>query len=134
MVAATLVVANLGTTCAEFAGVAASLDLAGVTRYASVPAAAVLVGTVVLRGSSHRVEHVLLLLSTIFVAYVAAGLLAHPRWGDAARGLAVPSLPLTRDAFIIVAGTVGTTAGAVGARLHPVVCRRQEADAPRPHL
>ena len=109
LVTGSLVVANLGTTCAEFAGVAAGFQLAGVSRYASVPTAALLVGFIVLRGSFHRVEHVLLLLSTAFVAYVAAGLLAHPNWGATARGLAVPSLPLSRNALIVAAGTVGTT-------------------------
>jgi NRAMP (natural resistance-associated macrophage protein)-like metal ion transporter len=34
-----LVVANAGTMCAEFAGVAAALGLAGVSRYVSVPLA-----------------------------------------------------------------------------------------------
>jgi Mn2+/Fe2+ NRAMP family transporter len=108
-VTATLIVANLGTTCAEFAGVAASLGLAGVSRYISVPAAAGLVGFVVLRGTFHRIEHVLLLLSTAFLAYVAAALLAHPHWGSAARGLVVPSMPLTRGALIVATGIVGTT-------------------------
>ena len=108
-IAATLVVANVGTTAAEFAGVAASLDLVGVTRFVSVPVAAVLVGTVVVRGSFHRVEHVLLLLATVFVAYVGAGILAHPDWGAAAHGLAVPSLPLDRSSLVAVTGVVGTT-------------------------
>jgi NRAMP (natural resistance-associated macrophage protein)-like metal ion transporter len=109
MVVATLVVANLGTTCAEFAGVAAGLELAGVSRYLSVPTAALLVGFVVLRGSFHRVEHVLLLLSTVFITYVGAAFLAHPDWAEAGRGLVVPQVPHTRDALIIVTGIVGTT-------------------------
>src|SRR6266540_3695853 len=109
VVAGTLVVANVGTTCAEFAGVAAGLDLAGVSRYVSVPIAAGLVAFLVLRGSFHRVEHVLLLLATVFVAYVAAAFLAHPDWGEAGRGLLVPQLPVSRDALIVVTGTVGTT-------------------------
>jgi Mn2+/Fe2+ NRAMP family transporter len=109
LVTGSLVAANLGTTCAEFAGLAAGFQLAGVSRYVSVPVAALVVGVVVLRGSFHRVEHVLLLLSTAFVAYVAAGLLAHPDWSSTARGLVVPSLPLSRNALIVAAGTVGTT-------------------------
>src|SRR5512132_1479530 len=108
-VVATLVVANLGTTCAEFAGVAAGLELAGISRYLSVPAAAVLVGFVVLRGSFHRVEHVLLLLSAVFIAYVAAAFLAHPDWAEAGRGLVVPHVPHTRGALIVMTGIVGTT-------------------------
>lgn len=108
-VTGTLVVANGGTTCAEFAGLAAGLDLAGVSRYVSVPSAAVLVGFVVLRGSFHRIEHVLLLLTTTFVAYVAAAFLAHPDWGETGRGLVVPQLPVSREAFVVAAGVVGTT-------------------------
>ncbi len=106
---AALVVANVGTTCAEFAGVAASLDLAGVSRYASVPVAALVVSALVLKGTFRRIEHVLLLVSTIFAAYIATGLLAGPDWGATARGLVVPSLPLTRDAVLVATATVGTT-------------------------
>ena len=57
-----LLLANVGTTCAEFAGVAASLELAGISKYVSVPLAAVGVSLLVLRGGFHRVEHVLLAL------------------------------------------------------------------------
>jgi hypothetical protein len=41
-------------------------------------AAALGVSLLVLRGSFHRVEHVLLTLTGVFVAYVLAGFLAHP--------------------------------------------------------
>lgn len=109
VVTGTLVVANVGTTCAEFAGVAAGLELAGVSRFLSVPVAAFLVGFVVLRGSFHRIEHVLLLLATVFISYIAAGVLAHPSWTAAAHGLVVPRMPLTRDALIVATGVVGTT-------------------------
>jgi len=104
-----LVVANLGTTCAEFAGIAAGGELFGVPRTVSVPVAAIAVSFLVLRGSFHRVEHVLIALSTVFLAYVAAGFLAHPDWGAAARGLVVPTMPTTRDAVVIVTATLGTT-------------------------
>jgi NRAMP (natural resistance-associated macrophage protein)-like metal ion transporter len=104
-----LVVANVGTLCAEFAGVAAAAELGGVSRYVAVPFAATAVGLLVLRGSFRRVEHVLLALSAVFVAYVVSGLLAPPDWGAAATGLVVPGLPLTRDALYIAVATVGTT-------------------------
>jgi NRAMP (natural resistance-associated macrophage protein)-like metal ion transporter len=107
---AALVVANLGTLCAEFAGVAAGFELlGGVSRYASVPLAALLVSLLVLRGSFHRVEHVLLAVSAIFAAYIAAGFLARPDWAGAGRGLVVPGMPLTRDAALVAVATLGTT-------------------------
>jgi Mn2+/Fe2+ NRAMP family transporter len=105
-----LVVANTGTLCAEFAGVAAGMDLlAGTSRYVSVPIAAAAVSLLVLRGSFKRVEHVLLLLSAIFVTYIVSGFLAHPDWGATAKGLTVPEIPLERDAVLVAVATVGTT-------------------------
>lgn len=104
-----LVVANLGTTCAEFAGIAAGFELAGVSRYVSVPIAAIVVTVFVRTGSFRRVEHILLAVAAVFVAYILAGILAHPSWSAAGRGVVVPSLPLTRDAVLIITATVGTT-------------------------
>ncbi len=104
-----LLVANVGTTCAEFAGVAAALDIASIPRWIGVPVAAVAVSALVLRGGFRRVEHVLLALSAVFVAYIASGILAGPDWGAAARGLVVPSLPGSRDAILTATAVVGTT-------------------------
>jgi Mn2+/Fe2+ NRAMP family transporter len=105
-----LVLANLGTLCAELAGVAVGAQvLAGVAPAVSVPGAAVAVSALVLASGFHRVEHVLLVLSSVFVAYVAAGVLAGPDWGAAARGLVVPGLPGTRDAVLVAVATLGTT-------------------------
>ncbi len=110
IVLAALVVANTGTMCAEFAGVAAGMDLlGGMSKYVSVPLAAAGVSALVLRGSFRYVEHFLLLLSAVFVSYVVAGVLAHPDWGAAAKGLVVPSIPLNRDAVLVAVATVGTT-------------------------
>ncbi len=105
-----LVVANVGTICAEFAGVAAGMEvLTGASRYLTVPFAALAVGVLVLRGSFGRVEHVLLALSAIFLAYIFSGFLAGPDWGATARGLVVPNLPSTRHGLLVVVATLGTT-------------------------
>lgn len=106
---AALVVANLGTTCAEFAGIAAALGMAGVPLGVSVPVAAAAVSALVLGGGFRRIEHVLMALSAVFVSYVLAGVLSHPDWGAAARGLVVPTLPSTRDAALVTVAVVGTT-------------------------
>jgi NRAMP (natural resistance-associated macrophage protein)-like metal ion transporter len=110
VVLAALVLANTGTLCAEFAGVAAGMQLlGGMSRYLSVPLAAIGVSMLVLRESFRHVEHFLLALSSVFVAYVISGILAHPDWGAAAKGLLVPSLPLNREAVLVAVATIGTT-------------------------
>ncbi|MEZ5101081.1 MAG: divalent metal cation transporter [Thermoleophilia bacterium] len=106
---AALVAANVGTTCAELAGVAAAADLAGVPRWVAVPVAALAVAALVVRGGFRRVERVLLVLSAVFATYVVAGLLAGPDWAAAGLGLVVPSLPLDRDGILLVTATIGTT-------------------------
>jgi Mn2+/Fe2+ NRAMP family transporter len=83
--------------------------LSGASRYLTVPFAALAVGVLVLRGSFGRVEHVLLALSAIFLAYVFSGFLAKPDWGATAHGLVVPSLPSTRHGILVVVATLGTT-------------------------
>jgi NRAMP (natural resistance-associated macrophage protein)-like metal ion transporter len=110
LVLSALVIANTGTLCAEFAGVAAGMELiGGMSRYLSVPLAAVGVSLLVLKGSFRYVEHVLLALSSVFIAYVISGVLAHPDWGAAAKGLVVPNLPFNREAVLVVVATIGTT-------------------------
>ena len=105
----TLVVANIGTAAAEFAGIAAGSELLGLDRWVAVPLAAALVSWLVVAGSFHRVEHVLLALASVFVAYVAAGILAHPDWSAAFSGLVRPSMRLEHGETLVVAATVGTT-------------------------
>lgn len=104
-----LVVANVGTICAEFAGIAAGFELFGISRYISVPSAAVIISVLVLGGSFHRIEHLLLVLSTVFLAYIASGILARPAWAEAFHGLFVPSMPGDAATIAIVTATVGTT-------------------------
>jgi Mn2+/Fe2+ NRAMP family transporter len=105
-----LVIANTGTMCAELAGVAAGGQLLfHIDKGVSVPIAAAGVSLLVLRGSFHRVEHVLLAISAVFVTYIISGVLAHPDWGAAAHGLLVPSMPGTRDAVYLAVATLGTT-------------------------
>lgn len=105
-----LVIANVGTLCAELAGVAIGADLlTGAGRVPSVLIAAVVVSALVLGSGFHRVEHVLLALSLVFLSYVAAGIMAGPDWGAAARGLVEPRIPADRDAVLIAVATLGTT-------------------------
>lgn len=104
-----LVLANIGTLVAEFAGVAAAAGLAGIPRGPAVLAAAILVCVLVLGASFHRVEHVLLVLSAVFVAYIGAGVLARPDIGEATHGLLVPGLGSGSGALLAAVACIGTT-------------------------
>ena len=107
--ASSLILANIGTMTAEFAGIAAAGQLYGISKLITVPIAGLLVTFLVLRGSFGRVEKVFFLLSAVFLSYVVAGFLSHPDWGKAFHGMVVPTMPFTKDAIFIATATLGTT-------------------------
>lgn len=107
--AGALILANIGTMTAEFAGIAAAGQLFGLSKYLTVPIAAIAVSFLVLRNSFSKVEKVFFLISAVFIAYIIAGFMAKPDWGSALHGALVPSMPFTRDAVFIATATFGTT-------------------------
>src|SRR5260370_10262571 len=87
-----LIVANLGLVVAEFAGIAAAMELFGVSRYLSVPIAAVVIWASVVLGAYRHAERAFLGLSLRSFAYPGAPIRAHPPWHQ------VPT-PSTRPHF-----------------------------------
>jgi Mn2+/Fe2+ NRAMP family transporter len=104
-----MLVANLGTTIAEFSGVAAAFGLAGLPAWAVVPPVAVAVWLLITRGSYRRVERVFLVLTAVYLAYVVAGLLAHPDWGRAAHNTVVPKVTPNSLWILTAIAAIGTT-------------------------
>jgi Mn2+/Fe2+ NRAMP family transporter len=104
-----LLLANLGTTVAQFAGIAASAELFGVSRYIAAPIAALLVGFVVLRGSYKHVEKILLFLSLSALGYVITVILINPPWGEVLQNIATPKFSLDSAFILAVLATIGTT-------------------------
>src|SRR3954463_14150727 len=80
----TLIVTNFGNVVAEFAGIASSLELVGLSKYVVVPAAAFVVWLLVVRGTYDSIEKIFLTASAFYVTYIVAGFLAHPDWKAAA--------------------------------------------------
>jgi Mn2+/Fe2+ NRAMP family transporter len=114
---------NLGNVCAEFAGVASSLEMFGVSKYISVPIAGLLVWLLVVHGSAARVEKVFLAVCVVYFSYVISAFLAKPNWLIAILYLLPPQLtryvptihpyvqspPFNASYFLILAALVGTT-------------------------
>jgi NRAMP (natural resistance-associated macrophage protein)-like metal ion transporter len=104
-----LFLGNLGNIMSEFAGVAASMELFGVTKYISLPLAALFTWWLVLRWSYKVVERVFLAACLIYFAYIFSGYLAHPDWGMVAKELVIPSFSFDKSYVVIVVGLIGTT-------------------------
>ncbi len=103
------VFANLTVTVAEFAGIAASMELFGVNKYFSLPAAAFLVWLAVVKGSFKQVERFLLAISMIYLTYVLSGFLASPPWETVAREIVLPRIRFDGNYILLFITMVGTT-------------------------
>jgi NRAMP (natural resistance-associated macrophage protein)-like metal ion transporter len=104
-----LVVANLANTIAEFAGVAASLQIFHVPPWISVPLVALGVWLLVLKGSNRVVEKVFLVASLLYVAYPISLVLAKPDWGEVALAAVTPTFQTDGAYVAMLIGLVGTT-------------------------
>jgi len=104
-----LLVANAGVTVSEFVGIAAASELFGVSHYISVPLAAILVWSLIVKGSYKRVERVFLLMSLVFLGYIVSAFLARPDWGAVTVGLVRPEFKLEHAFLFTFVAVVGTT-------------------------
>lgn len=104
-----LVLANLTNIMAEFAGVATSLDLFGVSKFISVPIAAVAVWFLAVKGNYQTVEKVFLFACVIYVTYIIAGILVKPDWKEAIIYSVRPKLMLDSGYITMLIAMVGTT-------------------------
>ncbi|HEY8741238.1 MAG TPA: Nramp family divalent metal transporter [Candidatus Dormibacteraeota bacterium] len=106
---ALLIVANVATVIAEFAGIALAGEAFNVSRYITVPLAAIFVWYLVLRGSYRVVEKVFLLLSLVYFSYIVSGYMVHAPWGQVLRHSVAPHIQLNSEYLLLCVALVGTT-------------------------
>jgi Mn2+/Fe2+ NRAMP family transporter len=104
-----LLIANLGLVVSEFAGIGAAFELFGVSRYISIPIAAVAIWAVVVFGNYRYAERVFLLLGLAFITYPIAAILGKPDWGEVASNTFIPHLLGTKEFLFLVVALIGTT-------------------------
>src|ERR1700690_2251471 len=102
-------VVDMGNVAAEFAGVAASMQIFGVSKYISVPIAAIAVWFLVLRGTSRAVEKIFLAACVLYLSYVASAFLAKPDWLIAAKNTVIPSMQFNGGYLLMLTALIGTT-------------------------
>ena len=104
-----LVVANVGLVVSEFAGIGAALELLGVSKFISVPVAALGIWALVIFGSYRYAERLFLLLSLVFVTYPIAAFLGHPRWSSVAADTLAPHFIGSKSFVLLGVALIGTT-------------------------
>ncbi len=104
-----LFLTNMGNSISEFAGIAASLEIFGLSRYVTVPVASVLVWLLIVKGSMKVVEKIFLVACMVYVAYPIAAIMAHPPWHEIVRASLVPQFKPDSGYLMMMVGVVGTT-------------------------
>src|SRR5271168_5196535 len=107
MIAAFLV--DLSNTVAEFAGVAASMQIFHISKYVSVPLAAIAVWVLVVRGSYRQVEKIFLVACAFYLSYAVSAFLAKPDWLFAAKETVLPTIHMNAPYLLMLIGLIGTT-------------------------
>lgn len=104
-----LLIANIAVTISEFAGIAASLEIFGITRYFSVPVMLVLIWFLMTRGTYKGVERIFIAVCFIYFAYIFSGFMAKPDWGVVLKSTFVPSFKFNLDFILLAIAMIGTT-------------------------
>ncbi len=104
-----LLIADLGNTVSEFAGVAASMEIFGISKYLSVPIGAVIVWWIVVKGSYKQVERIFLIASLLFLSYIVSGFMAQPPWGQVLKEMITPNFDFNAGYLALIIGVIGTT-------------------------
>ncbi len=104
-----LLVADIGNTTTEFAGVAGSMEVFGVTKYLSVPIVAVLVWILVVKGTYKSAERIFLLFSVSLLTYVVSTIMGKPHWSEIGQSIIHPQMKMNGQSLAMVIGIVGTT-------------------------
>ncbi|NVO10955.1 MAG: Nramp family divalent metal transporter [Bacteroidales bacterium] len=104
-----LFIGDIGNTTTEFAGVAGSMDVLGVTKYISVPIVAILVWLLVVKGTYKIAERIFLLFSISLLMYVVSALMGKPEWSEIGSAIVRPQFAVNGQSIAMIIGLVGTT-------------------------
>ncbi len=104
-----LLIADIGNTTTEFAGVAGSMEVFGVSKYISVPIVGFLIWFLVVKGTYKIAERIFLLFSVSLLMYVVSALMGKPHWGEIGHAIIHPQLDINTHSISMIIGIIGTT-------------------------
>ncbi len=104
-----LLIADIGNTTTEFAGVAGSMEVFGISKYIAVPVTGLLVWFLVVKGNYKIAERIFLLFSVTLLIYIVAAIMGKPDWNEIGHSMVHPSVKINADSTAMIMGIVGTT-------------------------
>ncbi len=104
-----LLIADIGNTTTEFAGVAGSMEVFHVSKYISVPIVGMLVWILVVKGTYKIAERIFLLFSVSLLTYVISAIMGKPHWGEIGQSIIHPEFKVNSESLAMIIGIIGTT-------------------------
>jgi Mn2+/Fe2+ NRAMP family transporter len=104
-----LLLADIGNTTTEFAGVAGSMEVFGISKYISVPLMGILIWILVVKGNYMIAERIFLIFSVSLLVYVVSALMGKPHWGEIGHSIVHPELEINTQSLAMIIGIIGTT-------------------------
>jgi len=104
-----LIFSNLFNTISEFAGIAASAELFGISKYILVPLCAIFVWWLIVKGTYKSVEKVFLVACVFYLSYVFSGFLSKPDWNEVVKSSVKPVFQINKAYLFMLIGVIGTT-------------------------
>jgi Mn2+/Fe2+ NRAMP family transporter len=104
-----LIFSNLFNTISEFAGIAASAELFGISKYVLVPICAILVWWLIVKGTYKSVEKAFLVACLFYASYIISGFLSTPKWNEVVKASVTPVFQFNRAYLLMLMGVIGTT-------------------------
>ncbi|MFA5947810.1 MAG: divalent metal cation transporter, partial [Candidatus Gracilibacteria bacterium] len=104
-----MVIANLGTMSAEFAGIAAAFSIIGLSKILVVPVSALLIFFILYKGSFKTTQKIFLVFSFFYIVYIINGFLIRPDFGQAIKDMVTPTMEWTAPFFLTMIALIGTT-------------------------
>jgi NRAMP (natural resistance-associated macrophage protein)-like metal ion transporter len=104
-----LLIADIGNTTTEFAGVAGSMEVLGVSKYISVSLVGAIIWLLVVKGNYKIAEKIFLIFSVSLLVYVVSALMGKPHWSEIGHAIIKPDMKMEPKTLTMVLGIVGTT-------------------------
>jgi len=101
--------ADILNTTTEFAGVAGSMQIFGISKYISVPLVAIGIWFLVVKGTYRIAEKIFLIFSVCLLVYVVSAILGKPNWSAVGKSITHPDIELNYGYISTVIGLIGTT-------------------------
>lgn len=101
--------ADILNTMTEFSGVAGSMGIFHISKYISVPIAAIAIWFMVVKGTYRVAEKIFLFFSLCLLVYIVAALMGKPDWSSIGKSVTKPDIETNFLYISTVIGLIGTT-------------------------